>query len=475
MNKKREKARVERTGEAGRNALPEEVVSIRPNPGKQEAFLASPYDIVIYGGGAGSGKTWAMLMECARHMSKPGMASVIFRRTYPQITNEGGLWDTSLAMYPLIGAKPRQSDLSWEWPSGATVRFAHMQHEKDKLAWMGSQVPLICFDELTHFTQSQFFYMLSRNRLGSRVNVRPYIRATCNPDSDSWVAEFIEWWIDQDTGFPIQSRSGVPRYFVRDNGVMKWADSAEELGPDAKSVTFIPAKIEDNAPLMQNDPQYLGNLKALPLLERAQLLDGNWKARASAGMIFRKSWFPIVDEAPAGGRIVRYWDRAASRPSPAYPDPDWTRGVLQKRVGGRNYILDVCSLRDTPHAVIRAMRACADQDGPDVEVWAEEDPGQAGKSELDQMAQHFSDRQFRRWKVDQDKVTRALPMSAAAEQGNVILVRGAWNREFLDEHDRFADWSVITPKPKPLPHDDIVDATTGGYNVLATGRGPRVY
>src|SRR5436305_14925946 len=71
----------------------------------------------------------------------------------------------------------------------------------------------VCFDELTHFTAHQFFYMVSRNR--STCGVRPYIRATCNPDADSWVADFLAWWIDPQTGLPIPERAGVLRYYIR--------------------------------------------------------------------------------------------------------------------------------------------------------------------------------------------------------------------------------------------------------------------
>jgi hypothetical protein len=114
---------------------------------------------------------------------------------------------------------------------------------------------LICFDELTHFTAHQFFYLLSRNR--STCGVRPYIRATCNPDADSWVAEFLAWWIDQETGLPIPERTGVLRYYMRVSEKIVWADQPEDLvqhlppqtlplgvdPPRPISVTFIPASV----------------------------------------------------------------------------------------------------------------------------------------------------------------------------------------------------------------------------------------
>ncbi|MFS6779604.1 terminase large subunit domain-containing protein, partial [Staphylococcus aureus] len=128
----------------------------------------------------------------------------------------------------------------------------------------------------------------SRNR--STCGVRPYVRATTNPDADSWVAEFISWWIDQKTGYAIPERSGVLRWFVRIGDNIIWADHPEELemytmpGPGgeevpipAKSVTFISSKLTDNKILMAADPGYMANLMSLPLVERERLLGGNWK------------------------------------------------------------------------------------------------------------------------------------------------------------------------------------------------------
>jgi hypothetical protein len=139
--------------------------------------------------------------------------------------------------------------------------------------------------------------MVSRNR--SMCGVRPYIRATCNPDADSWVAELIAWWINQDTGYPTPERTGVLRWFVRIGDSIIWADRPEDLAEHKapnelgelipippKSLTFIPAKLSDNKALMAADPGYLANLMALPLVERERLLGGIWKIRAAAGLCF---------------------------------------------------------------------------------------------------------------------------------------------------------------------------------------------
>jgi hypothetical protein len=182
----------------------------RPQSGPQTAFLASPADIVVYGGAAGGGKSFGLLLEPLRHAQKPDFRAVVFRRTSPQITAGGGLWDTAAKVYPRLGADPNRSALKYRFPSGAEVAFRHLQHEETKHDYDGSQLALIGFDELTHFTATQFFYLLSRNR--STAGVRPYVRATCNPDAGSWVKPFIQWWIDPLTGYPIPERVGVLRW-----------------------------------------------------------------------------------------------------------------------------------------------------------------------------------------------------------------------------------------------------------------------
>jgi hypothetical protein len=271
---------------------------ISPQPGFQTDFLSSPADIVIGGGSAGAGKTYALLMESVRNHALEGFSCVTFRRTYPQIKAPGGLWDTSLGLFSRIGgAKPNDSNHEWKFPSGSRIKFSHLEYEKNVLDWQGSQIPLICFDELTHFSERMFFYLLSRNR--STCGVRPYVRCTCNPDPDSWVAKFIEWWIDQDTGFPIAERSGVLRYFIKDSDEYVWGDSKAEVlekvphiiqpllaaepntDPNdlVKSVTFIPGSIYQNVELLRKDPGYLGNLMAQDEETKAQLLEGNWKIR----------------------------------------------------------------------------------------------------------------------------------------------------------------------------------------------------
>lgn len=435
-----------------------EQVEIRPQRGPQSAFLATGADIAIYGGAAGGGKTWALLIEPLRHIRNPNFSAVIFRRNYPQVTNPGGLWDESESIYPLLGAVANKSDMKWSFPSGAVVRFAHMQHDNDRYSWQGSQVPLICFDELTHFSQGQFLYMLSRNR--STSGVRPYMRATTNPDADSWVKDFIGPWVDPGhADFP--ARPGELRYFTQESGKLVWVDRAwrDEMGQPGRSVTFIPARVTDNQALLRHNPEYLSNLRALPYVEQQRLLHGDWSVRPEAGKVFNRAWFAVVEAAPAGGRRVRFWDMAATAKKSAGDDPDYTVGLLLRQVDGRFYVEDVRRERAPAPEVERLILHTAQQDGAGVMVGWEIEPGSSGQMVASRLVKMLVGYQARGDKPTGDKVQRAGPAAAQSLAGNILLVRGAWNGDLLSELHGFPD----------LSHDDQVDALSGAFNHL-TGR-----
>lgn len=295
------------------------ITEIKPQPGYQTEALRSNADIVIGGGAAGVGKTFTLLLESLRHTSRKGFGSVIFRRTSPMIRAEGGLWDASSKLYSKIdGATPRESSLQWMFRSGVKIKFSHLEYEKNVYDWQGSEIPMIGFDELTHFTKKMFFYLLSRNR--STCGVKPYIRTTCNPDPDSWVRELIDWWIGDD-GFPINERSGVIRYFMRDNNNYIWGHTKSEvyekgehiignmirnaerhaiehgvkntLTPDdfIKSLTFIGGSIYDNQELLKIDPNYLSNLNAQSKEEKHRLLEGNWNQKHTDEDVYKYKSF----------------------------------------------------------------------------------------------------------------------------------------------------------------------------------------
>ena len=401
-------------------------------------------------------------------MSNPQFGWVIFRRTYPEIKNEGGLWDDSSRLFPLIGAKPTETTLEWDFPSGAKGKFAHMQYEKDKYSWQGSQVPFIGFDEATHFTRSQVFYMISRNR--STCGVKPYMRLTFNPDADSWVKKFFGPWVDEDWPEEDRAQSGEIRWFVVDGDELVWLPK-EGTYPNeeyrfAKSVTFIEADVYDNPKLLEKDPGYLANLHALPLVERERLLYKNWRIRAEGGNKFKRHWFPVIDAIPDDlEKIVRFWDFAATEEVPANSErdgPDYTASVKlgRRRPGAfpRYVVLHATWDRHSPGKVEDMVKNLATQDGRGCPIYFEEEGGASGKSNTFnfkvRVLEGFEAHGIR---STGPKEVRANTFSSQAEAGNVAILRGHWNDGYF---------GFLEPFPSKKVHDDIVDASSGAMEQL---------
>jgi predicted phage terminase large subunit-like protein len=449
-----------RCGSCGQNV-------IRPQPGPQESFSASVADIVIYGGSAGGGKSWSLLFEAARHVRVPGYSAVVFRRLSTEITKPGALWEESRELYPEYGGAPREDRLEWRFQTGGArsiIAFSHLQYESDKYGHKGAQYCYLGFDELTSFTDTQFWYLFSRNR--STCGVRPLIRASTNPDPDSWVRKLIDWWIGED-GLAIPERDGVLRYFVRDGDDLVWGDSPEEViekapafeRADVKSLTFIRSRLEDNRILMTKDPGYRASLLLLPRVERARLLGANWNIRAKAGDYFDRAWFEVVAEAPAKLRqVVRAWDLAATKPSKENPDPDWTVGVkMGIDKDNQIWILDIVRVRLGPLGVDRTRNNIASQDGRGVVQLFWQDPGQAGKDQVATIKRKMIGLRVESVVAKKDKTTYALPVSSAAEAGNIKIVQGPNVAAYLSTLEGFGG---------KTGHDDDVDATSLGFMKL---------
>ena len=446
---------------------------IRPQPGPQEAFLSSPADVVIYGGAAGGGKTYGMLLDALHYTHVQGFGAVFFRKNHNQIFSEGGLWDTSLDLYTgLPNAVPVLGRCQWKFmnPKGRTcskVSFKHIERDLDLGKWQGSQICALYFDELTHFSEKTFFYMFSRNR--SLCGVKPYTRASCNPDPDSWVAKFIEWWIDPKTGYAIPERSGVIRWFIRIEEVIHWADTREELWErfnlttkterdKPKSVTFIAASVYDNKLLLEKDPGYLANLEAMALVERERLLHGNWKIKAAAGLFFKRTQLgKRLGAVPTDVvRWVRCWDLAASEKTQK-GDPAYTAGVLMgKRSNGRYIIADVVNRQMAASDVRKTILMTAQMDRDkygDVRIRLPQDPGQAGKEQAQSYIKFLSGFNVTTELESGSKATRAEPMAAQWQAGNFDILYGAWNDMYLDQLENF-------PESK---FKDMVDASANGF------------
>lgn len=451
-----------------------QTVEFKAQPGPQSAFQSTPADIAVYGGARGGGKTFALDLEPMRHVHMRRFRSVLFRRTFPQIYQEGGPWDTAERIYPYAGAT--SSGSTWRFPSGAQVSFHHLANDDDWKNWLGAQIPLIMFDQLETFTERQFFAMIACNR-DPHGEVRPYIRASANPDPDSWLAKFVAWWLDPATGYPIPERAGVIRWFIRSGDVVRWASKKSDLdryrvqGPDgkvidaAKSVTFIPAFVHDNAELMRNDPTYLASLMSQPLVEQERWVKGNWKIKPSAGTVYNRAWFKdkVIEALPAEANVLcRFTDLAhsAEPEEGSGKDPDWTAQVKGARFGNKFFVVHAVRWRKSSLETEQCVKASAQADGWQVKQAMEQEPA-AGKSLCAYYQREvLAGFHFVAVPSVKAKIIRAGPLSSALQAGNVFLVRGEWNEWFVDMLEAFRG---------DEEKNDVPDAAAGCYNELFQG------
>ncbi len=298
------------------------------------------------------------------------------------------------------------------------------------------------------------------------------MRAATNPDPDSFIRKLIDWWIGED-GFPIPERSGVLRYFVRVADVLHWADSPEELRAQfshlpprdiqPKSLTFIPASLDDNKILLSVDKSYRANLLAMHDIDRAKLLGGNWDVRPVAGDFFPSSKAQFVDAAPDLLETCRGWDKAGTKPNQANPNPDYTAGVkIGRAADGRIFILDVVRDRLDPLDTERLMLATADRDGKRCKVGLWQDPAQAGKFDVAHLTRLLSGFMVEVERASADKQTFAKPLSSQWLARNVYIVRGPWNDAYVNEMDAF-------PAVSAGVKDDQVDGSSLAHLKICEG------
>lgn len=463
-----------------------QVINIGPQAGKQEEFQKSAADIVFYGGAAGGGKTFALLLEYLRHKDVNRFNAALFRRKLTDSKKQGSIFSEATNLYSPIRPKRNKTELSFVFKNKdgeSSMSIAGMENEDDRFDWQGAQICYLGFDELTHFTEIQFWYLVGRNR--SLCYVRPYIRATFNPDPNSWVKNIIIWWLDKNGEYADESKSGVIRWFIRPENDLIWFDSKKEADlyilknalytqdKNGKkypliptSFTFIPADVYDNKKLLERDPGYLKTLQSLPLVERERQLKGNWKIRIQAGILFKREWFDIIGAIPSDIEgVVRYWDRAGTDPEQQEKrkkknkGPCNTAGCLMfKTYSGLYIIAHMSVFMKGPRDVRKNIKSTASQDGEEVEIWLEQEPGSAGIADVQDIITILDGYYARPDKPSGSKIQRALPLSAQAEQRNVKMLRGDWNDSTLTEFENF-DGSGACMK-------DRVDAASGAYKKL---------
>ena len=236
-------------------ALKEEAeILFQPNEGPQTDFLAASETDVLYGGAAGGGKSYAMLVDPLRYCHRPAHRALILRRSMPELRE---LIDKSRELYPkaVPGCKFREVEKIWNFPSGAKLEFGFLERDADVYRYQGQAYSWIGFDEITHLpTEFPWNYLASRLRT-TDSEITPYMRCTANP-------------------------GGVGAHWVKKRYL---DDKPNEsfIGKDGLTRKFIPARLEDN-PYLAEDGRYEQMLKALPDVQRKQLLEGNWDVNEGA-------------------------------------------------------------------------------------------------------------------------------------------------------------------------------------------------
>lgn len=239
-------------------ALKEEVgdnVVFKANDGPQTDFLAAPERDVLYGGAAGGGKSYAMLIDPLRFAHRAAHRALILRRSMPELRE---LIDKSRELYPRAfpGCKYKEVEKLWNFPSGAKVEFGFLERDADVYRYQGQAYSWIGFDEITHLpTEFGWNYLASRLRT-TDPEISTYMRCTANP-------------------------GGVGATWVKKRYVDPYPPNESFTGEDNLTRKFIPARLDDN-PYLAKDGRYEEMLMALPPTQRKQLLEGNWDVNEGA-------------------------------------------------------------------------------------------------------------------------------------------------------------------------------------------------
>lgn len=476
---------------------------VRPQEGRQRQFMqdiqAQKVDFCLIGGSRFGGKSELLTMIDVLFAHDKHFNSIKFRRSYEEIMGGGSIWDKADSQYSLFGAEPNKTAKTWTWPSGAVSAYRHMYHEKDADAHRGKSYSYVAFDEINHFSFDQVSML--QTCLRSDANMNSFMVGTMNPDPDSWAMQFVDYYLDQNTGYPIPERCGEIRWYIIKEGDVIFGPDEQffiDNHPDSVYVTtpngeviYTPAKrfsfyffnIFDNEIGLKLNPQYLSELNNLPNHQRETQLYGNWFAREKGDNIFQREWLKEIDAVPAGSICVRTWDKAYTENVKS--KPDFTASIKMWKTPNRDYVItgdwdetihdDFLPGQDIIYGQFRKlagdrdlwMLQQAEYDGKDCTQVHPEESG-AGKGECEQISKMFIEAGFKTDTVKVGntsgaKMDKFTQFTSVAQKGYVYIVKSSFGNvatlnAYLGQLEKF-DGKRSTATKK----DDWVDVTSDGY------------
>lgn len=397
---------------------------------KQAAFLCLDCEEAFYGGAGGGGKSEALLMAALQYVDVPGYSAGLFRRHFADLEKPDGLVDLSHEF--LNGTRAQWNGFKKQWLFPTRVRnrpakltFGGHKMLSDTRRYGSSQYQYEGFDELTDFERGQYMFMRTRLRRRLDVNVPLRIRSGGNP-------------------------GGVGH---------AWVKKRMLLGRGRFNRIFVKALLTDNPHIDRE--AYIRTLEHLPPVLRARILNGDWEVYEE-GQVFRRIWFDIIDELPAGcDQGIRYWDLAATEKRDDN-EPAWTVGALM--FAGKNLwpLADVKKIRGTPGDVedfiLQTARVDREKYGRRVVIGLEQEPGSGGVNTVSYYRRLLAGFHvhFDKKGSGDSKILRANPVATQAQAKRIPFLNGRWNESCLDELEVFPGGRF----------KDQVDAISGAFAYL---------
>lgn len=468
----------------------------RTRTARQTAFLLHDDLELFYGGSAGGAKSWALLMGALQYVDVPGYSAMIMRNRLTDLNQPDALMDVARQVLSETDAHENKNKHMWTFPSGAQLAFGYLATDIDVVRYRSAAYQYIGIDEVTLMSLHRYRTMFGRLRrpampcnkcewslgrhggrwlhepqpgLGDGTDEKPVIIMPTNPDCDGEPhPDLVARLSPASDGttiadVPLRMRSasnpgGIGHAFVKH----RFIDTKTRL-PHA---VFLPSRLEDNEFLDQ--VSYERSLYLQDPVNYARNRFGDWEVR-DPGSVFDRNRVRIMPERwPIDRDIerVRQWDLASTAVKEG-SDPDYTVGTLLARDerDGRWLVEHVARTRTDATNVETLILQTAQSDGHDVRIIVEEEPGSEGKLFVNYLATKLLPGYYVKGvRSTTKKELRIRVLIPMFDRGEIAIVAGEWNADWLDELDSY-----------PLvDHDDQMDSLAAAVHSVTTAPRARI-